>query len=249
MPHSHTPRTGCPSKGRLWAQATVTSPLTALEPRLPQHPAGLGRSGGAQGVVHGHTANPGRPGPLLPPPPHPTPAHVSPPLEHANGAGDKENRTMCLHPGERQPPRSASRGPAREQLPGHPSALPAPPVAAARERETARHLPGPPHGLAGARSLSPSRHLLTPLATPGRSDPGGATFQNQELPARGRGAKSAWGWRALRVVPGARAVCPPFPPGAQHLGGLGCSPREPGKTAPGTGRPRQRGQRPGGVGP
>lgn len=80
-----------------------------------------------------------------------------------------------------------------------------------------------------------SRHLLAHLAAPGRSDQSGAEFQNQALPARGRGAVPAWNWRWVWLVPRTQEVCSP----SSTPGELGCSTQMPRETAHGIQKLRQ----------
>lgn len=102
-------------------------------------------------------------------------------------------------------------------------------------RKWAWHLPGLFHRLAGARNMPWSRHLLAHLAAPGRSDQSGAEFQNQALPARGRGAVPAWNWRWVWMVPRTQEVCSP----SSTPGELGCSTQMPRETAHGIQKLRQ----------
>lgn len=171
--------------------------------------------------VHGHRA-----------PPHPaistpSPAHGWAPAQWASSLGtfkkgSRERRVKGMPvswqestcPSYLQEKRLRGCRPVPSRISG-PSLWP-------ENQERAWHLPGLPRRLAGARNVPWSRHLLAGLAAPGRSGHNGAEFQNQALPARGRGAEPCQGPEEaggrLRWCPGLSEVCSPSTPGPQHPG-------------------------------
>lgn len=191
------------------------------QPLLPQ-----AQAAGAREVGHGHMANQGQnQAILLPFPPTQLGFHSPdfPPLEHANRFEKKKTEKHVSLLARVSFPFPFSRWKARSSFKDiHLSFLC--PLGTSlwqgpENRKWAWHLPGLFQRLAGARNMPWSRHLLPHLAAPGRSDQSGAEFQNQALPARGRGSVPAWNWKWVWMVPRTQEVCSP----SSTPGELGCS--------------------------